>query len=465
MNAIQKNVSSGAIQANRVAVIRGRVLDAAGDPLSGVRVSILGISGYGFTLTRVDGMYDLAVNGGGDFTLVFAKSGWISAQRRTTTPWRDYVFLDDVMMMSYDGNATVVQMNAPAMQVAQGSTISDSDGTRRATLFIAAGTSAVIHTPAGTQTPASLTIRTTEFSVGPDGPALMPAVLPATSAYTYCAELSTDEGVAANATKVSFSQPLAFYIENFLEFPVGTVVPVGYCDRAKGAWIASENGVVLEVLSVDGGAASIDTTGDGVADDASALGVTSEELQALAATYASGQQLWRAPVDHFTPWDLNFPFMPPEGATAPQQPQATWFRGVERPEIRCGSTIDCHNQVFGETIPISGTPYALRYQSDHAPGYTAGNHVEIPLSGSSVPDPLKRIDVEVRVQGRLIRQSFPPSSNQTYKFTWDGFDGYGRRHREGRPSSEGRHDDRPPDQPSRSSGKYRWRIPRANELR
>lgn len=426
-NAIQKNVQPGAINVTRVAVIRGRVLDAEGVPLGGVRVSILGRSAYGFTLTRADGMFDLAVSGGGEVVVVFAKSGWIAAQRRTTTPWRDYVVLDDVFLTQYDPAATVVQMGAAAStQVVHGSTVGDTDGSRRATLLIPPGTTATIRTATGSQPVAALTIRATEFSVGPNGPKLMPAALPPTSAYTYCVELSADEAVAANALSVNFSQPIAFYVDNFLGFPVGTTVPVGYYDRVKGVWIPSDNGVVLKVLTTDGGTATIDVTGDGIADDATTIGVTAEERQKLASTYEVGQTLWRAQITHFTPWDLNFSYIPPHGATPPSQPQPTWFRGVEKPQTRCGSTIDCQNQVFGEAVAIDGTPFALRYQSDHARGYKAGNGVEIPLSGAQLPEPLKRIDVEISVQGRVIKHSFPAAPNQTYRFMWDGLDAYGR---------------------------------------
>lgn len=422
---IQRNVAAGAIDTQRVTVVRGRVLDASASPLGGVRVSVLGKSQFGFTLTRADGMYDMAVNGGGPVTLAYEKNGWIAAQRRTETRWRDYVVVDDVHMIGFDGASTVVQMGAGTPQIARGSAVADADGERRATVLILSGTSATLQTAAGAQPASALTIRATEFTVGPNGPKLMPAVLPPTSAYTYCVELSADEAVAANASSVNFTKPLALYVENFLGFPVGTRVPVGSYDRTKGAWIPSDNGVVLKITDESNGV-GVDVTGDDVADDATSLGVTAEELQQLATLYEPGQTLWRASITHFTPWDLNWPYMPPPGATAPHQPQPTWFPGVEDPETQCGSTIDCHNQVFGETIPIDGTAFSLRYQSDHAPGYRASYSVEIPISGAEVPEPLKRIEVEVQIQGRVIKRSFPASPNQTHRFTWDGFDAYGR---------------------------------------
>ena len=58
--------------------------------------------------------------------------------------------------------------------------------------------------------------------------------LPPASAYTFAAEYSADEAIAAGASSVTFSQPMPTYLENFLSFPVGTTVPSGYYDRAKG---------------------------------------------------------------------------------------------------------------------------------------------------------------------------------------------------------------------------------------
>src|SRR5216683_6393088 len=208
-NPIQRGVTPGTIQPARVAVIRGQIHSAGGAPLPAVRVTILGHPELGHTLSRVDGWYDMAVNGGGDVTLVYNKSGYLSAQRRTRTPWRDFVVLDDVYMTAFDPAATAVNMAAPTMQVARGSVVTDSDGSRRATVLVPTGTTATIETPNGSRVATTLTIRATEFSVGSNGQKMMPAALPPASAYTYCVELSADEATAANANTVRFSKPVA----------------------------------------------------------------------------------------------------------------------------------------------------------------------------------------------------------------------------------------------------------------
>jgi len=140
------------------------------------------------------------------------------------------------------------------MQVAQASPVIDLDGRRQATLLFPQGTQAAIFNPDGTSRPiTTLHVRATEYTIGGKGPETMPAVLPPSSGYTYAAEFSVDEAVAAGATDVRFSQAVPVYVQNFLGFPVGTAVPAGYYDRQKGQWIASANGGVIKILSVTGG--------------------------------------------------------------------------------------------------------------------------------------------------------------------------------------------------------------------
>ena len=61
---------------------------------------------FGYTATREDGGYDLAVNGGDDLTLTFEQDGFMSVQRTEPIPWQDYVDIDDVVMTPYDAKVT-----------------------------------------------------------------------------------------------------------------------------------------------------------------------------------------------------------------------------------------------------------------------------------------------------------------------------------------------------------------------
>ena len=61
-----------------------------------------------------------------------------------------------------------------------------------------------------------------------------PATCRRRSAYTYAVEFSVDEAVEAGATDVRFTKPVATYVENFLGFAAGTLVPAAYYDEAEG---------------------------------------------------------------------------------------------------------------------------------------------------------------------------------------------------------------------------------------
>lgn len=229
-NPIQTGVQPGTIELTRAAVLRGRVLDTDGQPNTGATVTILGHPEFGQTLSRADGIFDMAVNGGGLLTVRYTKDGSLPVERQVQAPWQDYARLPDVVLKQYDSHVTDVNLSAATpVQVARGSVSSDADGTRQATLLFSQGTTATMTLPDGSIKPLTdLHVRATEYTVGDKGPAAMPGTLPPSSGYTYAADYSVDEAVAAGAVTVTFSQPVNNYVENFLGFPVGIAVPTGY---------------------------------------------------------------------------------------------------------------------------------------------------------------------------------------------------------------------------------------------
>ena len=110
-------------------------------------------------MSRADGGFDLAVNGGGYLTLNYQRNGYLPAQRQENVPWQDYVVLEDVVLITRDTQATTVDLaNATEIQVVRGSQVSDQSGARQATLLIPPGTTAQVYNPDGsTQTVTSLT--------------------------------------------------------------------------------------------------------------------------------------------------------------------------------------------------------------------------------------------------------------------------------------------------------------------
>ena len=88
-HAVQIGVSLGTIAPARAAVLRGKVTKRDSSALPAVRVAILNHPEYGYTFTRQDGMFDLAVNAG-LYTLDFEAVGYCRAQRQVEAPWEDF---------------------------------------------------------------------------------------------------------------------------------------------------------------------------------------------------------------------------------------------------------------------------------------------------------------------------------------------------------------------------------------
>ena len=116
--------------------------------------------------------------------------------------------------------------------------------------------------------------------------------------------------------------------------------------------------------------ANLDTDGDGdsdAADYTAKLKLTDAERTALVPLYAPGDELFRVPIPHLSPWDHNWPYGPPQGARLPRLGPD----GRPIPDM-CNqggsSTIGCEDQSLGEAVDIAGTPYRLSYASNWEPG-------------------------------------------------------------------------------------------------
>src|SRR5262249_41324544 len=145
----------------------------------------------------------------------------------------------------------------------------------------------------------------------------------ATSGYTYAIDLTPDEvlrsGEKVNGVDTALSAPAVFYLDNFLNFPVGTQVPSGFYDDDKGYWRPVRNGVVAKVVSYTGALANVDLTGDGVAETQLDLNkdgvadVTLEdgERQKIAIVYNVGDTFWRMDLPHLSAYDHNMRPRPP----------------------------------------------------------------------------------------------------------------------------------------------------------
>ena len=402
----------------RFALMTGVVRDIADAGLPYVAVTVLDHPEYGTAFTDGQGRYAIPVEGGGRLTLAFDKDSYIPCQRSGEVPWNDILVIDDLQMITEDPVATTMVLDGDPDTVVshRASVISDADGQRSSTLVFAGDTGVIAVDENGNDIVAlrTVTVRATEFTT----PRSMPAVLPPTSAFTYCAEMQVD-GVA----RVRFEKPVISWVDNFLGFDVGEVVPVGYYDHQAAKWVPENNGVVVRLLDTDsdGVVDALDDDGDGIADDLDNDGSFDDEVAGLsdADAYPPESTFWRIALDHFSTVDYNYPAA---GAIAPDSSIDLSVNAQEKDEI-CyvtGSYVECKSQNFHEEIPVPGTPFHLHYSSDRTVGYHTVFNVQ--ASGATVPDTLKEILVEARVAGKTYTQSLAGLPNRTSEIVWDGLD-------------------------------------------
>src|SRR5690606_32128944 len=141
----------------------------------------------------------------------------------------------------------------------------------------------------------------TEFEI----PSSMPGELPRETAFTWASDLHV-EGTHYTDS-VHFNGNVVMFVDNFLNFDVGEIVPIGYFDRRISEWVASSNGVVVYLLDVngDGVVDGLDYTGDGQPDDLNGNGNTGDEALGLES-YSAGDTLWWGSFNHMTPLDYNW---------------------------------------------------------------------------------------------------------------------------------------------------------------
>jgi len=413
----------------RFAIVTGLVRDLSGEPLEAVRVTVFDHSEYGTALTGPEGRFSLPVEGGGALTVVYAKEGFLEYQRQVTVPWNDIAVVDAVRMLVRDSKATPVIFDGKGETVIthRSSEISDASGSRSCTVVFTGDNPPVLLDESGNPLRAmtNVAVRATEYPV----PESMPAVLPPASAFTYCVDMEVD-----GVRRLSFDRPVVTWVDNFLGFPAGMAVPVGYYDRDRAAWVPSENGVVVALLDTngDGIVDALDATGDGLPDDLDGDGSFSDETAGLEdpGVYLPGATCWRVAVSHFSPWDCNWPSGPPPDAVPPNPEGEPSLDGQKDEGEDCetagiASTVNHRSRILHEDIVFPGTAFTLHYTSDRVKGYKTPK-ISVPVSGETVPESLRKIMVSLHIAGQYIKKELDPLPNQVVEFYWDGLDYLGR---------------------------------------
>ena len=161
----------------------------------------------------------------------------------------------------------------------------------------------------------------------------------------------------------------------------------------------ADDGVVIKIVGEAGGLAEVDLDGDGAAD----AGLDEAERRQLAQLYDPGKSLWRVEITHFTPWDYNWPYGPPDGAGPPGMggPHGLDGDGYCNSAAR-SSAASARRSARRRRSPARRT--TLRYASDRVPGRRSEMTLDIPLTPATPPAPLKRVELDIEIAGQTIHR-------------------------------------------------------------
>jgi RHS repeat-associated protein len=418
---IAQNATVSTLNPMALAVYSGVVIDKDGSPLSDVEVSLLQSPEYGSVKSNLDGRFVL-VGPAGSQTVVYQKPEYVVIQRSVIAPSSQWSTLPNVMLLERDKKQSMIDLRSGLAQVHQSSVIQDEFGERRATVVFNGITSAEIRSKNGDKRAIQqFGFSATEFET----PTSMPGELPATSAFTWASDLH----VAGThyTDSVHFNADVVLYLDNFLKFPVGEIVPVGYFDRNLSKWIASPNGVVVKLLdkNSDGIVDGIDYNDDGIADDVNNSGSSTDEAIGLSA-YRAGDTLWRAAFNHMTPYDLNW--AAETDGTEPGDPDADENGEDELDIEECtavGSYVTPKPLVLHDDIGITGAGIALHYSSQRTAGYQ--HKITATVSDGELPVGVVEMIARLEIGGKIYEQRFVPTAQQRVEFIWDGKNAAGKR--------------------------------------
>ncbi len=384
------------ISESRFSILTGLCIDTAGVPLEGVLVSILGKAEYGTAVTDEQGRYSLPVSGNNRYTVVLEKEGLLNAHRKSKVINNQISVIETVTLIPPDETTTLIDFSSQQSVILyhSGSYLSDNRGQRRMSLTI----------PYSNAFSSAVNIITTEYS----SPGSLPADMPPSAPYAYVAELGE-----ATSSQISFTTPVIAWVDNFLEFPVGEAVPVGWYDTNLAQWIPKENGIVVQLVDSDndGEVDGLDRDGDLQPDDLDEDGDTSDEISGLPLQeITAGTSFMRFATDHTGSWACSWPYA---------------FMNVPKPavskptvDIESCPSVDC--SLSQQKIAIPGADVSIHYTEARVPAYQPV--VTIPITENTVPANVESVYVKLTVAGKVYENQLNADPDQTIQIQWDGKD-------------------------------------------
>ena len=379
-----------------------------------------------------DGEFQLAVNGGGTLCFEYEKQGYLSACRMVNVGWQDYAWLPEVCLIEAAETTTQVSLKADApLQIAQGESVKDEHGERKAAVLFPAGTTASLVMRDGTTRPVeSLTVPRNRVHRRKERHSCHASPASGQQCLHLCGRVRRRRSNRRRRRRRAIHEARLSLRRELSQFPGGDPRSVGLLRQRQGRTGSPPRAAGSFRFWKSTTAWPIWTSKEKATRQPAkhlptwALPTTSGSSS--PPTYKPGQSLWRMPISHFSIWDLNWGFSPPDDATGPDGDAEDDDHDNHGP-TDCGSIIDVHNQILGEalhsraalptgcTTTVIACPVAKR----HDPCYPADRSRKSRSSRA-------RSKLEVFVAGRHFQKDdFPAEPNQYTTWVWDGKDGFG----------------------------------------
>jgi RHS repeat-associated protein len=422
LDTIPKDSSLEQYDERLFSMITGKVFDEQGKPLKDVIVSIHKFNEFGTTKTDENGTYAIPAEGAKTLIVRYVKPGFTTIDRDVYAKIQDWTIVPDVTMLTKDTKVSTIKMSDSNPRIHTSSKVTDERGERQATIvFEGINRAKAVDKDGNERELGTINIRATEFKTPPS----MPSNLPEETAYTYCVDITVD-GIRDDESVV-FDEPIAMYVDNFLGFNVGEIVPVGYYDKNLGEWVGSDNGIVVRLLDTNGNGKidALDADGDGQPDDLNGNADFSDEVIGIQDNleYQVGKTYWRAVITHFTPWDLNWGIAPPLNAESPGNPSVESGNPPSGCNVNTNSYITSKTQVLHEDIGVTGTDIKLHYSSKAANGHK--HIISAAVDTTNMPSSAFEADVILQIAGKRYEKTLNRGEINQVEFEWDGKDAIG----------------------------------------
>ena len=183
--------------------IHGKVFDVnTRSPLPGVLITLRDVQGEVFT--NEDGRFSFPTPTKGRYLLTAERTGYAYGQRWVEVMSQRDMAVDSLSLMPLDPQVTTI--------TSQGGTHQSADGKIEVVI------------PSGAVSQPIQVVTTDVISSES-----LPAPLPPTSLFTYCVNLRPDDATFTTLVRVR--------IKNYLNFPAGTPIPVGFYSKKEARWV------------------------------------------------------------------------------------------------------------------------------------------------------------------------------------------------------------------------------------